>query len=115
LQGETYAIRIGSGSTLILADTCFVNNNFVGEGTVVVVDKGAYIGSGNYGTMDDGLTCQFVNLNGTCVEYDSKTCVPDPSLTGSESPSPSGTSGSSSLQLCWSVIWMVVAIFYLVP
>jgi hypothetical protein len=88
LQGFSYAIRMHSGSTLVLTDTCFVDNNFVGDGTVVVVDKEVFIGSGNYGTMDDGLKCQFLSLNGTCVEYDSNTCVPDPSLTTTDTKAP---------------------------
>jgi hypothetical protein len=81
-QQQGYAIQ-SSGSSLEIRDTCFLENNFIGYGTVRVYDKGLFNVSGVYGDPDAELTCNFLAysdiepqnaLEVTCTAYDAKTC-----------------------------------------
>ena len=71
-----YAILAAEGSSIDVSYTNFLDNNFTGLGTLIVLDGGNYSVMNNYGTSDDGLSCNFLaaSLAGssdvTCVEYD---------------------------------------------
>jgi hypothetical protein len=65
-----------NGSTLELTNSCFLSNNFVGRAAVLVDDIGSLKESGNYGTYDANLECQFVDaLDASCIGYSSPTCL----------------------------------------
>jgi hypothetical protein len=65
-----------NGSTLELTNSCFLGNNFVGRGAVLVDDVDSLKESGNYGTYDANLECQFVSaLDASCIGYSSPTCL----------------------------------------
>jgi len=71
-----YAILAVKGSSVGIVRTNFLNNNFTGLGTVVVLDAGKVNVAMNYGTPDDALKCEFVAAspagaqNATCIDYD---------------------------------------------
>ena len=78
-----------------------MNNDFVGSGVVLLEQEQDLLSStGNYGTKDDGVACNFISIGGVCREYESKSCVADPTLTGSDStveePNPAGGATSDS-------------------
>jgi len=76
-QRTSYAINVALGATLSVKNSCFVDNDFVGEGAVIVQQEEDILeSSGNYGTFDDDLKCQFISIIGTnCRDYDSDVCV----------------------------------------
>jgi len=91
---------VALGGTISVKNSCFVDNDFVGEGAVIVQQEEDIIeSSGNYGTFDDGLKCQFISIGGTtCRDYDSDVCVPNPTLIGKdeETPPTAAPSGTRS-------------------
>jgi len=87
---------VALGATLDITNSCFVDNDFVGPGAVILQQKEDLIHtSGNYGTADAGLTCDFLSIAGECQDFESSTCLPDPSLSMNV-PSPSNVPSSSS-------------------
>ena len=85
MQGTSYAINIALGGTLEVTDTCFVDNDFVGPGAVILQQEQDLVrSSGNYGTFDAGLTCQFASIAGVCRPYESDSCIADPTLSGGQ-------------------------------
>ena len=91
IQGESYAIRIMPGTTFELTNSCFINNDFVGPGAVILSNPEDLLDhSGNFGTLDTGLECQFIAIGDTeCIEYESPdVCVADPTLSISQAPPP---------------------------
>ena len=81
--------KIGYGVSTIDTDTimtnsCFIDNNFFGFGTVELFDGSSYRAEDNYveGT-DEGIKCQFIAYssgvpsdptNVTCVDADATSC-----------------------------------------
>jgi hypothetical protein len=75
-QGDSFAIQVVNGSTLVITNSCFLGNNFVGRGVVLVDGPEILTESGNYGTFDTNLDCQFVNVgDASCIEFSSPTCL----------------------------------------
>lgn len=77
-----------------------MNNDFVGTGVVILQqEQDLLLSSGNYGTKDDGVACNFMSIDGVCREYESTSCVADPTLTGTDSelaePDPQETTSDS--------------------
>ena len=70
----------GPGHTLELTNNCFVNNNLIGKGAILVESQDILTSNtaGNFISKDDGLECQFVAVGlgdeVTCVEADAATC-----------------------------------------
>ena len=104
LQQQGYAIE-SWGSQLEVVNTCFLDNNFIGYGTVNVWDGGAYTSEGNYGTEDSELLCNFMALSDvrpedelevTCVGYDLVSCRGPKAPPSSAPPSAAPTAGGSS-------------------
>lgn len=71
-----YAILASLGSSVSVSYTNFIDNNFAGLGTVVVLDNGTAIVENNFGTADEGLMCDFLAASETnatgiaCTDYD---------------------------------------------
>ena len=87
------------GASLTLTDSCFVNNDFVGSAAVTLAqEQDLLLSSGNYGTRDDGVACKFMSIGGVCREYESTSCVADPTLTSDDSllAEPDDMEGSTS-------------------
>ena len=67
-----------------MIDNCFIDNNFIGEGTVLLASASDLVeSSGNYGTKDDSISCQYVHI-GTgdafeCIEFEATECAFGPS------------------------------------
>lgn len=63
-----------------MINNCFIDNDFVGEGTVLLASAEDLIeSSGNYGTEDNLLTCEFIHV-GTrdeyeCIEFEATECL----------------------------------------
>ncbi len=80
-EGFGYAILAVEGSTVEVSNTNFVGNDFIGVGTVVVLDGGSVSAANNFGTADDGLPCQFIAASASsaseaqCIDYDRSTEV----------------------------------------
>ena len=76
------------GATFELTDSCFINNDFVGPGAVILSNPEDLLDhSGNYGTHDTGLECQGIAIGDTeCIEYDSPVCVANPTLSAEAAP-----------------------------
>ena len=70
----------GPGHTLELTNNCFVNNNLIGKGAILVESQDILTSNtaGNFISRDDGLECQFIAAGLgdeiTCVEADAATC-----------------------------------------
>lgn len=98
MQPDSWAIYVAEGSTLKVIDSCFVDNNFVGKGAVIVESTTAdqFSETGNSGTLDEGLACPFASFGGTCVPFSSKKC---------------GDSGTTSITvgLTWTVAALTAA------
>lgn len=71
-----YAIVTQANSRLIMKNNCFLHNDFLGNGTVVLYgEDGLKRSRRNFGTMDDDLVCQYINLgDDTCKSYESHVC-----------------------------------------
>ena len=80
LQGVSYAINVVEGATLAISDSCFAQNDFVGDGAVILDrEEDLLSSSGNFGAADDnGVVCQFISIGGKCREYESTSCKVDP-------------------------------------
>jgi hypothetical protein len=75
-QGNSFAINAVKGTKLEITNSCFLGNNFAGRGMVLVDVAETITESGNYGTHDDNLDCQFINIGGvSCIEFSSSTCL----------------------------------------
>jgi hypothetical protein len=94
LQANGYAITVGLDATLSISDSCFINNNFVGDGIILAQEMDDVSHSNIYGTADDELTCAFAMIAGDCVPFSSSSCtakkgkvvvevITDPTLTAS--------------------------------
>ena len=90
---------MAEGATLALSDSCFVNNDLVGAGTVILQrQEDLVLSSGNFGTFDNGVDCKFMSIGGVCRDYESASCKADPtlsSLSAEESDGPEETSASA--------------------
>jgi hypothetical protein len=75
LQANGYAITVGLDATLSISDSCFINNNFVGDGIVLAQEMDDFSHSNIYGTTDDELTCAFAMIAGDCVPFSSRSCT----------------------------------------
>jgi hypothetical protein len=114
LQANGYAIIVGLDATLSISDSCFINNNFVGDGIIIAEEMDDVSFSNTYGTADDELTCPFAMIDGDCVPFSSSSCtaksgnVVDDSNTGNTtnggSTNGTSTSGTSSVQLRLSIM-----------
>ena len=99
---------MAEGSTLTMADNCFLNNNFIGAGAILASRREDIISIENtYTTLDSGLTCPFVKVGAICINATAASCrgasIDNPSITP-------GTSGVSSTSLILSIIACVVAL-----
>ena len=57
-----------------MENNCFLDNDFVGNGTVLLYgEDGLKRSDGNFGTMDEDLACQYINFgDDTCKSYESE-------------------------------------------
>lgn len=80
MQPEGYAIRIQEGNSLIMTDTCFANNYFLGNGAVILNGTNVKELSNNYADpTNSDLLCSFIynETSESCIDADSTTsCVP---------------------------------------
>jgi hypothetical protein len=81
-------VSIFEGSSLSLTGSCFMNNNFVGEGLIQVDNEDDLVAvSNNFATEDDGIGCQFIAVLSpdetySCIEADAQACMaPTPGTT----------------------------------
>lgn len=77
------AMKIPTGASVDISDTCFINNDFVGLGTVEVQDAASVRSlTGNTGKNRLDTNCEFVSIgNGTsdnCLPYDAFRCKSRP-------------------------------------
>ena len=78
IQNEGFAVRIDPGSSIILQDSCFLDNYFLGDGIVILNETANAIIGNNY--VDDGmmsdLICSFAmkEESGECIQPDSDSC-----------------------------------------
>jgi hypothetical protein len=83
-----------AGSTLIMNDNCFVDNNLIGEGVVIAESEDSLISvERNIVTEDDGLICQFLAVQPiggeiTCIDAQGTGTCSIPVVTSAPSPSP---------------------------
>jgi len=115
-QGLSYAINVAQGGSLEIHDSCFLDNDFVGPGAVILQQEEDLVSSsGNYGTFDAGLNCQFISINGVCKDYESESCGVDPTMLSSDSgskqvgtptPAPAPAPVSSSAERRVAAIWL---------
>ena len=117
-------IQISSGtSTLDIQDTCFVNNNVIGPGLIILNSAEVLTGNANISiTADDDVTCQFVaietrneitqNIDVTCVDPDaSSTCnAPFDVPSDVEFIVVTSAAGSTALSWMFSVLLLVVPV-----
>jgi hypothetical protein len=66
-----------------LINNCFIDNNFIGDGPVVLASaEDLTDSSGNYGTEDDLLTCQFIYTGEgdtyECMDFEATGCASGP-------------------------------------
>jgi hypothetical protein len=69
---------------IIMTNSCFIDNNFFGFGTVELFDDTSYRAEDNYvGGTDEGVECRFIAFssgvpvdpeNVTCVDADATSC-----------------------------------------
>lgn len=98
------------GSTVSLLDNKFIDNNFFGEGPVVIHNPNDLVDhSGNCGTKDDGVQCEFVHIaqeeGFQCIDFDTN-CPGDPGNERSEAQTMSHALGISSLR-AWLILFCV--------
>lgn len=129
LDQRGYAVYLTGGSTLIMNDNCFVNNNLVGEGVVIAESETSLISyERNVVTQDDGLECQFIAVKPprgqiSCLDTQTTQCsipgvvapltapVAGPTIGGGGPvsaptvPTPSGAFSSSR----WSVALLALS------
>jgi hypothetical protein len=74
VQVNGYALSAASGVAITIEDTCFIDNNFVGDAVVLAESLDLFNQSNVYGTYDEGVECPFALVGGTCIPYSSKTC-----------------------------------------
>jgi hypothetical protein len=94
-QIMTAAVTVGTGSTVVMEDNCFLNNSFSGTGTVMVDDADVLKeSSGNFGAVESTLKCPYVyniDTKGCMKSFESTTCkarnVSQPSTNETDSPS----------------------------
>jgi hypothetical protein len=92
----------------VIEDSCFINNDFIGFGVIRANGGSAITVSGNAGTNDDDLFCQFVATSDllnptvetevTCIEYELAVCplLSVPTKTPTPMPSPAPTTSASA-------------------
>lgn len=82
-------------SQVYVKDSCFLNNDFTGEGTVTVQSASSVIdANGNFVSEDDGLRCPLLAIvGGSCEE----ATAGEDLCTSLEADSPDRRSGSKSL------------------
>jgi hypothetical protein len=113
-QANGYAVYVGLDATLSISDSCFINNNFVGDGIILAQEMDDVSFNNTYGTEDDELTCAFAMIDGECVPFTSSSCtakggeVIDESSTGTNGGSKNGT---SELQISIMVGIMFILVF----
>jgi hypothetical protein len=78
----------GTGHTFKVTNSCFLDNNLVGEGSILLASAAILMeNTGTFASKDDGLNCAFaavVDEEGSsvsCINSDSQRCV----LTGESS------------------------------
>lgn len=93
-QSDGFAIRLFRGNIVNLTNNCFINNKFVGNGTVIAPVQNDIITSGNSGSNNGQLVCEFIYVENqnNCWNFESESC-----LNGSP-PSASPPSPSSSFR-----------------
>lgn len=69
-----YALSAVSGVGITIEDTCFIDNNFIGDALIIAGTLDLFNQSNVYGTPDAGVNCSFALVNGTCIPFSSKTC-----------------------------------------
>lgn len=116
-----YMIQIVSGtSTLDIQDTCFVNNNVIGPGLIILNSTEVLTGNVNISiTTDDDVTCQFVAvettdetnqvIDVTCVDADASSTCNAPFDISSEVLFLKSAVGSTALS------WMISGLLLVVP
>ena len=68
-------LRVG---TLKLTNSCFIDNDFLGKGPVIIPDDSVVKeNKGNFATFDANVVCQNIAVGDKpdCIEFDSDTCV----------------------------------------
>jgi hypothetical protein len=92
---EGYAINIVQGSTLQIENTCLIDNDFIGPGSIIMQSADDLVGDvDNYATSDPDAICDWVaivpeggdNQNPQCIEAGSDTCLNDLSLPPESAP-----------------------------
>lgn len=113
VQVNGYALSAVAGAPITVTDTCFIDNNFVGDGVVLAGSMDTFTHSNVYGTSDSGLKCPFAMVDEECVEYSSTSCggsasppagSPIVSPDGDKQQNETSTSGTASLALGFSLI-----------
>lgn len=80
MQGDGYAIQVVANSTIVIRNSCFIDNSFVGRGIVLLDTQESLVGeSNNYGTSNGNVECEFISArssgNGTWIEFSSTACL----------------------------------------
>ena len=76
-KGNGFAVGSIAGAKVSFRDTCFMDNEFIGSGVVVVEGTAADLveTTNVYGDNVPELECQFASIGfKTCVEFDRTTC-----------------------------------------
>lgn len=72
-QPTTSVIDVFDRAELVVEDNCFLNNDLIGRGAVLLETADQIISAvNNFGTFDAGLKCQFIHIDGgdECIDYD---------------------------------------------
>ena len=70
-----------AGNTLELENNCFVDNDLIGQGLIILKDEDTLTKhTNNFASSDPDLICQFVAIEAedgspTCIDNDAKTCA----------------------------------------
>jgi hypothetical protein len=99
-----------------IRDTCFIDNDFIGDGAVLAGSLEKFNQSNVYGTIDTGLVCPFAMIDGGCIEYSSTTCrgvatsptAASPVVTADGAKNETSTSGTASVTLGFSLVGAVL-------
>lgn len=107
---------------ITITDTCFIDNNFVGEGVILLGSMDTFTHSNVYGTSDSGLECPFAMVEGDCLEYSSASCggsasppadSPVVSPVSDKQSNETPASGTASVALGFSFIGAVMVLLVL--
>ena len=80
-----YGYAVYSSGPLNIRSSCFIDNDFFGKGTVILLSSQLHVPSySNYGTQDNGLICPYLATfsdlaaleagDEMCTYYDASVC-----------------------------------------